>query len=230
MSNEWDISIIRKIAGLNPIMESFEDDDDDEDPDVKVAAKDKRQAQFEKKNRNELTRAEKEAANKEKVDAKKKEEEKAKLKDEKKAEPKAEPKAEEKAEEKAEAKKRGRAPNPDAKAGKARAWLDAHPGATVGEFKKHAAEFGMTPHYASAKFYQIKHSKTLKECYMLSHPSMPSFMLAENREISQMQWVDPTSPLEPMIFETKEAAEKIVKYMSEWKSQYANIVTITLED
>ena len=247
MSNEWNIGYIRKIAGLNPIMESV--DDDDEDPDVKIAMKDKRQAAFEKRNKNELSSAEKEAAIKEKMDKEKAKEAREKKANEKpvakKEAPKAEPKAEEKpaakAEEKPaesnesnEAKRRGRAPSDSAKAGQARAWLAAHPGAKRGEFIAHASEWGMTKHYANQRFYAIKHalgSKTeVKEVYFLSHPSMPSFLLAENREINQMQWVDPTSPLVPMMFESKAEAEKIAKYMSEWKSQYANIDTVTLTD
>lgn len=245
MSNEWNIDYMRKIAGLAPIMESV--DDDDEDPDVKIAMKDKRQAAFEKRNKNELSSAEKEAAIKEKMDAAKAKEAREKKANEKpaakkeapKAEPKAEEKpaakAEEKSEESNEAKRRGRAPSDSAKAGQARSWLAAHPGAKRGEFMAHAAEWGMTRTYANKEFYAIKHklaraNADLKEVYFLSHPSMPSFLLAENREINQMQWVDPTSPLVPMIFESKAEAEKIVKYMSEWKSQYANIDTVTLTD
>lgn len=244
MSNEWNIEYIRKIAGLNPITEAF--DDDDEDPDAKIAASDKRQAAFEKRNKSELSAAEKEAAIKEKMAKEKAKEARAKKANEKPAEKKEAPKAEEKpaakAEEKpvakseeksetsSEAKRRGRAPSDTSKRGQARAWITSHPEAKRGDFLKHAESFGMTKHYANAFFYTVKKSTKVEECYVLSHPSMPSFLLAENRELNQMQWVDPTSPLEPMIFESRAEAEKIVKYMSEWKSQYANIDTIKLVD
>ena len=240
MSNEWNIGYIRKIAGLNPIMESV--DDDDEDPDVKIAMKDKRQAAFEKRNKNELSAAEKEAAIKEKMAKEKAKEAREKKADEKPAEqkeaPKSEPKAEEKpaaaakSEEKSEtsseAKRRGRAPDDNSKRGQARNWIKEHPTATRGEFLTHAASFNMSKHYANAFFYTVKKGMKVEECYVLSHPSMPSFLLAENREINQMQWIDPNSPLEPMIFESKAEAEKIARYMSEWKSQYANVETIKL--
>ena len=240
MSNEWNIGYIRKIAGLTPIMESVEDDD--EDPDVKIAMKDKRQAAFEKRNKNELSAAEKEAAIKEKMAKEKAKEAREKKADEKPVEkkeaPKAEPKAEEKPAAKAdekpaesnEAKRRGRAPSDDSKRGQARSWLNSNPNASRKEFLAHAASFAMSPAYASAFRAAHKAKSKVAECYVLSHPSMPSFLLAENREINQMQWVDPTSPLEPMIFESKAEAEKVAKYMSEWKSQYSNIDAIKLVD
>lgn len=241
MSNDWNINIIRKIAGL-PLMEAFrgdEEDDDDEDPDVKVVSKDKRQAAFEKKNKNELTAAEKAAKAKDKAAAAAAAEKKAAEKPvEKKAEPKAEEKKEAPAAEKKEesnegnneAKKRGRKASDSSKMGQARAWIHAHPEAKRGEFLTHAESFGMSKHYGSAFFYQVKAKSKVAECYVLTHPSMPSFLLAENREISQMQWVDPTSPLVPMIFESRAEAEKVAKYMSEWKSQYADILTIKMVD
>lgn len=238
MSNEWNIGYIRKIAGLNPIMESV--DDDDEDPDVKIAMKDKRQAAFEKRNKNELSSAEKAAVIKDKLAAEKAKEareQKANEKPvEKKEAPKSEPKAEEKPEAKAEekssnsneAKRRGRTQDENSKRGQARAWIKDHPSAKRGEFLTHAASFDMSKHYANAFFYTVKKGMKVEECYVLSHPSMPSFLLAENREINQMQWIDPNSPLEPMIFESKAEAEKVARYMSEWKSQYANVETIKL--
>lgn len=225
MSNEWNIEFIRKIAGV-PLMESRHDDDD-EDPDVKVAMGDKRQAEFEKKNKRELTSAEKAATAKEKA---------AKSTppaDEKKEAPKAAEKKEEapKSDDApAEAKKRGRTPSATSKSGQAAAWIKANPEAKRGEFMTHAESFNMTKHYANAFFYSVKKKMKVTECFILVHPSVPSFVLAENREINQLQWVDPSSPLEPMIFETMAEAKKVVKYMSEWKSQAATIETIKLID
>ena len=235
MSNEWNIEYIRKIAGLDPLMESV---DDDEDPDVKIAMSDKRQAAFEKRNKNELSTAEKEAAIKEKMAKEKAKESREKKSDEKPVEKKEAPKAEEKPAAKAdekptesnEAKRRGRAPSDDSKRGQARSWLNSNPNSSRKEFLAHAASFGMSPAYASAFRAAHKAKSKVTECYVLSHPSMPSFLLAENREINQMQWVDHNSPLEPMIFESKAEAEKVAKYMSEWKSQYSNIDSIKLVD
>lgn len=243
MSNEWDINAIRKIAGL-PLMEAFgRDEDDDEDPDVKIAMKDKKQAAFEKRNKNELSAAEKAAAEKDRLAKEKAAKEKAEKKEapkpaekkaeEKPAEKKEEPKAEEKkaeSNESNEAKKRGRTPSDSSKMGQARAWIQSHPEASRSEFMKHAESFNMSRHYANAFFYSVKKKMKVTECFILVHPTMPSFVLAENRELNQMQWVDPTSPLEPMIFEKKAEAEKIAKYMSEWKSQYADIQTVKLVD
>lgn len=235
-SNNWDVNIMRKIAGL-PLMEAV-DDDDDEDPDAKIAMGDKRQAAFEKRNKSELSTAEKEANIKEKLAKEKTKEARVKKAEDspvdKKESPVASPKAKEKSEDAAdtsnEAKRRGRAPSDTSKRGQARTWINGHPSAKRSEFLAHAESFGMTKHYANAFFYTVKKSMKVEECYVLSHPSMPSFMLAENREINQMQWIDPTSPLEPMIFESRAEAEKVAKYMGEWKSQYANIDTIKLVD
>lgn len=228
----WNIAIIRKIAGLNPITESVSDfDDDDEDPDVKIAMKDKRQAAFERRNKNELSSAAKEADAKDKESA-----EQTKQVDHQPAKPVTkEPDASAANNDKPVSNQRGRKPDDNKKAGQARAWLAANPGAKRGEFMAKAEEWGMGKNYANKEFYGNKHkqaaaNKDITEVYFLSHPSMPSFLLAENREMNQMQWIDPSSPLPPLVFESKVEAERIVKYMSEWKSQYVNIETFSLVD
>lgn len=242
MSNKWDINNIRKIAGL-PLMEARIDDEDDEDPDAKIAASDKRQAAFEKRNKKELSDAEQAAKERNEKLKAQAAEKKAAKETEKKEAPKAEekpaekkedaPKAEEKPAEKSDEQRsstRGRKPSDSSKMGQARKWIQDHPTASRGDFMKHAESFNMSRHYANAFFYSVKKKMKVTECYILVHPNLPSFVLAENREMNQMQWVDPTSPLEPMIFESREEAEKIATYMSEWKSQYADVQTVKLVD
>ena len=252
MSNFWNINNVRRIAGL-PLNESWDrDDNDDEDPDVKIAMSDKKQQEFEKKNKPALdaakkemadkAKAQREASAKKKEEAKneapaKKEEPKAEVKKEepKKEEPKKEePKKEEKA---AEAKRRGAKPNANSKSQRAVAWIKANPSAKRGEFLKWAKEnLEMGAAYGSA-FFARHNPKSGRqpatqqnEYYVITHPHMSSFLLAENREMNQMQWIDPSSPMEPMIFSTLAEAEKTAKYMSEWKSQSSKIEKIVLED
>lgn len=323
MSNSWDLDKILRLAGLpaqetQPLNESYEDFDDedtDEDPDVRIASSDKRQAQFEKKNKKSIKTAEKEAdtlkkkpaAKKAEAPAEKKAEEKkpaekapakkaekkgddttfvhgkgfvkkeeadkkeapkseekkpapkaeekkpeaakpeAAKPEEKKPEPKAEePKAEEKKEE-AAAKKRGKAPNDNSKEGQARAWLKAHASMPRNErrkaFIKHfssenSAKWDTPWSKARASAAYAKYSprsaeeakQEVKELWALVHPFMPSFMLAENREMNQMQWVDPLGDLEPMFFHTEAEAQKIAKYMAEWKGQQSVLDKFIFED
>lgn len=255
MSAKWNINNIRKIAGL-PINEAWDrDDGDDEDPDVKIAMGDKRQQAFEKKNKPELDAAKKAMADKAKAQkeasAKKKEETKAApaaakkeetkpapKKEEAKPEPKKEEaKAEEKKEESpaAEAKRRGAKPNENSKSQRAAAWIKANSSAKRGEFLKWAREnLEMGSAYGSAFFARHNpkagRQQVTKESWVITHPSMPSFLLAENFEMGTMQWIDPSSPMEPMIFNSRAAAEKTSKYMAEWKSQFSTIEHIILED
>jgi hypothetical protein len=204
-----------------------DDYDDDEDRDVKIANSDKRQQSFEKKNKPALDAAKKEMADKAKAQnaaaAKKKE-----APAEKKEAPAAAAGAA------AEAKRRGAKPNENSKAQRAVAWIKANPEAKRGAFLTWAKEnLDMGSAYGSAYFakHRVRGDASIKnECYMLAHPAMPSFFLAENRELNQLQWVDPTSPVEPMIYKTLAEAEKIATYMSEWKSQHADIVKVDLTD
>lgn len=228
MSDKWNINKIKKIAGL-PLTESWHDDDGDEDPDAKIASSDARQKKFEQKNKGELSAAEKAAAAK-KAEAKKPEP-KA---EEKKAEDKPAPaKAEEKKEEAAaEAKRRGKAPNPES--------FNQHAKAnaikmTRGAFIKWAAEtHGKGKNYASALFakYNPKSSRgdVKNECWILVHPQASTFVLAENREMNQMQWVDASSNLNTLIFATEAEAKKMQVKMSEWKAQSCIIEKIVFTD
>lgn len=104
------------------------------------------------------------------------------------------------------------------KARQAREWHDANPTATRKEYMAHVgANFGMGKHYANQQFY--RKTKKLDEFWMIGHPSLSDFYLAENREMSTYQWVDSYSPLDLMVFETEAAAKKTALYMGEWKNQ-----------
>ena len=146
---------------------------------------------------------------------------------------KEEPKAEEKKEEPAaEAKRRGKAPNPESFNQHAKANAK---NMTRGQFLTWAAEkHGKGKAYASALFakYNPKSSRELKtnECYMLQHPSVPSFLLAENKMMNQYQWIDGASPMDPLVFETEAEAKKVAQYIYEWKNQTADIVKIDFSD
>ena len=146
---------------------------------------------------------------------------------------KEEPKAEEKKEEPAaEAKRRGKAPNPESFNQHAKANAKSM---TRGQFLTWAAEkHGKGKAYASALFakYNPKSSRELKtnECYMLQHPSVPSFLLAENKMMNQYQWIDGASPMDPLVFETEAEAKKVAQYIYEWKNQTADIVKIDFSD
>lgn len=159
----------------------------------------------------------------------------------KKEEPKKEaPKAEDKKEDPtaAEAKRRGKAPNPDSMAQKALAWIKANPDATGGQFKKWAAGAGfeMGANYANTFFHGLKAKaraalkQSTNECYMLGHTSIPSFLLSENKMMNQYQWIDPSSPMDPLVFETEAEAKKVAQYIYEWKNQTADIVKIDFSD
>lgn len=247
----WDISRIRSLAGMQPSTGSYDDDSmsaserallkkaegdlkkkgikvKDADPDKDMHALAQRRRAKEK--------AKEEAEDKEEADAK------AAAAAEKKAEEKEAPKAEEekeepkkeepKKEESNEEKRRGKAPNPESFNQHAKANAK---NMTRGEFLKWAAEnHGKGKAYASALFakYNPKSGREIKtnECYMLQHPSVPSFLLSENKIMNQYQWIDPASPMDPLVFETEDEAKKVAEWIYEWKNQIAEIIKIDLKD
>lgn len=240
MSNAWDLSNIRKLAGLQ-INESKQtltegpwyekDDDADEDRDARVASSDKRQAKFEKKNKSELTTANKQAEAKKaesKAEAKKESKPDAEKKPEEKKESAKEVEKKEVAA--AEAKRRGKAPNENSFNQQAKMHAKTH---TRGTFIKWASEtHGKGKNYASALFakYNPKSSREVKtEAWILVHPHMPTFTLAENVEMNQLQWVDSTSPLDSMVFATEAEAQKTLTYLNEWKNWSAVLEHIVFE-
>ena len=183
-----------------------------------------------------------EAESKAAAAAEKKAEEKEapKAEDDKEAAPKKEePKAEEKKEAApkkeepaTEAKRRGKAPNPESFNQHAKSNAK---NMTRGEFLKWAAEkHGKGKAYASALFakYNPKSGRAIKtdECYVLQHPSVSSFLLAENKMMNQYQWIDSASPMDPLVFESEAEAKKVAEWIYEWKNQTAQIIKIDLKD
>jgi outer membrane biosynthesis protein TonB len=245
MNSNWDINNIRRIAGL-PLNEAWDRDDDDEDPDVKIANSDKGQQAFEKKNKDHLddnaamlkkrTADQKAAAAKKKAEAPKPAEKKAEpaKAEEKPAEKKEEPKKEEKKEvAAAEAKRRGKAPNPES--------FNQHAKAKAKSMTRSAfiawaaADHNKGKNYASTLFakYNPKSSREVQaanEMWILTHPYLKGYTLAENRELNQMQWVDSNSSFDTMCFVTEAEAKKVATYMEEWKSQQTLIEHIVFED
>lgn len=247
----WNMKSLRQIAGV-PLVEGWSGDDDsmdDEDPDVKIANSDKGQKAFETKNKKELKTASKEADAKSAKPAEKKSETPAKDKTEEKkpeaekAPAKAEPAKEEKKVEASseEKKKRGAAPKADSKSGKMREWYDAnkhnnHVKNFRSQFLKHAETHGISKAVGSAMHARMNpkggRSQEVKEgqtVYVLAHPAMPSYLLAENYELNRMQWVGSDSEFDAMVFETEAAAEKIAKYMAEWKGQQCLLQAVTFD-
>lgn len=133
----------------------------------------------------------------------------------------------------AEKRKRGAAVNPDSKASKAKSVLK---NMTRKEFMTYAAnELGMSPHYASAFYakHNPKSSRELKEAsvlWMVTHPMLKGFMLAENRALNLMQWIDSTSALEPLVFVKESDAKRVAQHMSEWKNQRTIIEQLDMEE
>lgn len=235
------IDRIRKIAGLSTIAESkkaaqqalnesFHDDDDDMSPAERELA-----SKADKDLKKKGVKIGKIDPDKDMADAAKKEvASKAEHKPEEKKEepPKAETKSEEAPKEKdaAEAKRRGKAPNPDSKMQKAKAWIVANPHAKRGEFLKHAESFAMSKNYGSAFFYAVKRAlgskgkEEVKECFFLTHPQSANFVLAENREMNQFQWIDASSDLEPLVFVSEAEARKMMVTIYDFKRQ-ASVLT-----
>jgi hypothetical protein len=217
----WDLQRMAKIAGVQ-LNEVWDRDDDDEDPDAKIAGEDKRQKAFEKKNKGELKAAAK-------SEPPKKAEKPAAAKAEEK---KPEPKKEEPAKAAEEKKARGRAANPESFNQQAKAKAKSM---TRGAFITWAAELGKGKNYASTLFakYNPKSSRQVaeaKEVWILTHPHMPTFTLAENYEMRTQQWVDSSSPFSTNLYMTEAEAQKAQKHLSEWKGQASVIEKIVFED
>lgn len=151
------------------------------------------------------------------------------------AEEKKETAAEEKKEEakKEEAKRRGKAPNADSKRQRLHAYLKANPGVKRGIAMKWAQEnLDMGEAYASQQIQAVK-AQIVKECFMLYHPSVSSFVLHENKAMGMYQWIsekDLNTDQEPMIFATEAEAIKTANYLLDFNNQLVDIRYINLED
>lgn len=118
---------------------------------------------------------------------------------------------------------------------KAKEWLAANPNGTRKEFMSKIGEWGMGTGNAGA-FWQGVSSKAKKmtavtEGYYFTHPNTASFVLGENREMNQYQWIDPTVSEFPMVIaETKEQADKIEEYLTQFKNQRPVVTHFNLSD
>jgi hypothetical protein len=224
--NGWDLTRLARIAGV-PLNEAWDRDDDDEDPDAKIAGEDKRQKAFEKKNKGELKAADK-AVPPKKAEDKKPDAAPAKAEEKKPEEKKEEPAKTEEAK-----KARGRQANPESFNQHAKTNAKSM---SRGAFITWAAEkHGKGKNYASTLFakYNPKSSRQVaeaKEVWILTHPHMPLFTLAENYEMKTQQWVDSTSPFNTTLHLSEAEAQRTAKYMSEWKGMSSVIEKIVFED
>ena len=212
--------------------------DADPDKDLHALAQRRKAKEKAREDAEDREEAESKAAAAAEKKAEEKEEPKAEEKKEaahKKEEPKAEEKKEaapKKEEPKAEEKRRGKAPNPESFNQHAKANAK---NMTRGEFLKWAAEkHGKGKAYASALFakYNPKSGRAIKtdECYVLQHPSVSSFLLAENKMMNQYQWIDSASPMDPLVFESEAEAKKVAEWIYEWKNQTAQIIKVDLTE
>ena len=221
-----------KIAGL-PISERWGDDDydDDEDRDVKIAMSDKRQQAFEKRAKKVVGKVDpdkdisKMAKNNSKKDDDEEEKPAAKAAPANKAAP-----AEKKPAPAAEKKE-------DAPAKPARGSFTAivkpmlARGASTADIRAALTKAGVSTNHLHSRLHGLR--KGLKEGFVLVHPHMPSFVLAENQMMNQYQWIsekDDATSLQPMLFASEAEAQKVIKYMVEFKNQQAVLTKVQLGD
>lgn len=223
-----EMAVIRKLAGL-PLFEA--QDDDDEDADVASAnreiAKQKKAGGKAAKGWEQAEKAAKKTDADKDVEATKPT---SKVETTAKPDAKAEPKADE------DGDKTTVSPAAEEKfIAMARRFLSTHPDAKAGDLRKHCKEnnIGLCNHFNS-RFDGLKKAitkaamkKGLKEGYVLMHPHMANFILAENTAINQYQWVsltDNTNTLDPAVFESEAAAVVVRTYVQDYKSQ-ASVLT-----
>lgn len=183
--------------------------------------------------------------------AEKKESAASEKKEEDKAAEKPAEKAEDKKEESTEAKRRGKARSDTSKTGQLRTWIINHPGAKRAEAWKHAVDTlglksednpgGITPAGFSTLYQKARSQqegyvsrnakKDVKEAWILMHPLVHNHVLHENAAMNQYQWVHFLDEnQDPMIFESKEAAQKVATYLADFKNQSAIIEHVVFDD
>lgn len=250
-----EVTEMRRMAGL-PLMEAKAADEPDEPNETAIAKRKRLQAIKDKLEDERAERGDDDKKEKSAVrtvagkayGGSKQKEESSDEEDEtpaKKEAPAAEKKEAPKAEKAAPAEKKeesGSAPASDAKfASLARSFLAHNPNASAADVRAHCVKAGCTPpaHFhsrlsgikASVKKSMLK--KGVKEGFILIHPQMPSFVLAENMAMNQYQWVsmkDEKSSLEPMMFVTEADAKKVMLYVKEYKNQACILTPVKLED
>lgn len=161
-------------------------------------------------------------------------------KPEKKEEPKEKKPAEKKEKSESdsnEPKKRGKAQNPESKTGRLRAWIKDHPGVKRSEAWQHAlstmgeksddnptgiTKAGFSTLYQMARSQSgLAKKREVKEGWIISHPSINTHVLHENREMNTYQWIHFLNEnQDPMIFETEEDALRVANYIRDFKNQY----------
>ena len=220
----------RKIA--LPKVEDISDDDEEDKPKVKAgissgASEEAKKKAEAKKGQfwNVAKKAEPKKAEPKKEEAKKKAEAK---------------KADETSDEKPVAKRKGKAPSEVSNRQQLLNWLRKHPNAP----RKEAWAFNNTLEkpYTTAGFNTIHHTlksivknemaQDTKECYVIAHPHMNSFILHENREMRKDQWVSESdiSELEPYVFATEAEATNFAERVREYQGQSCVVKHIVLED
>lgn len=214
-----DLNEVRILAGL-PLVERYGRDDDDDDDDDEGLSRSERELA------NKADRDLKAKGVKVKVNADKDLEGKGGKEDN---QPETKPAAKP-AVKKAEAPA-GAGLTKEKKAARARGWLSANAGAKRGEFIRYATEnLGFGPAYASTFF--ASHQKKARdaaakaaqtnEVFILIHPAGGAY-LGEAVTGTETVW---TSETDPVIFESREKAEKMVEFLRDFKGQKADIEAV----
>lgn len=227
-----EVSTAMRQAGIQ-LNERWDDDgyDDDEDRDVKIAMSDKRQQAFEKRAKKVVGKVDpdkdisKMAKNNSKKDDDEEEKPAAKAAPANKAAP-----AEKKPAPAAEKKE-------DAPAKPARGSFTAivkpmlARGASTADIRAALTKAGVSTNHLHSRLHGLR--KGLKEGFVLVHPHMPSFVLAENLMMNQYQWIsekDDATSLQPMLFASEAEAQRVIKYMVDFKNQQAVLTKVQLGD
>ncbi len=256
IEKNWNYDSLINIAGITESFDDDSDDDSDEDEDVKRAEQElkKRKIKLPKtadvdvdkdiedlaarnKARNEATkaakakRAAKAHAEHEKSETPPKEKAEHDGKMPTAAEEKKETSAEEKKEE-VVAKRKGKAPQEGSKSGQLRKWISEHPGAP----RKEAWAWAQTidppfTRFGFSTIYQAAKSKMVKECYILRHPTVPTFILSENEAMGMYTWISESDVNQlPVVVKTEAEALKIGSYLRSFKNQLSTVERVQLED
>lgn len=115
----------------------------------------------------------------------------------------------------------------------AREYMKDHAGKGRAAFMAFAKSIGMGVGNAT-HFWQHNRPaspvKGVSEWFVLVHPSLPHYQLAENCEMGTYQWVDAYSNIEPLAFTKLEEATKLADHLLQWKSCVADIQKVVDEE
>jgi outer membrane biosynthesis protein TonB len=144
--------------------------------------------------------------------------------------------AEKKTAETNEPKRRGQKPNPDGRAGKARAFIAAHPGDRKAYMAWAMGDHGWSYARASAFWQSVKgpskkSSEEVKECYVLRHPSASNHYLVESNIYRQYQWSPEVEDgMSMVVFESAEDARTFASGMATFSTFAGVIEHMNFED